>query len=306
MKISIVTPSFRRAEYLADTMRSVIGQKGDFELEYIVQDGGGSTETARVLEALELEARRTRYGPRFSMRAYIEEDDGMYSAINRGFCRATGDVLAWINSDDMYHPYALETVAQIFDQFPDVHWISGIPNSYNRFGSRVGFDTFPNAYPKEFVAAGYCDVEFLAHGFNWIQQESTFWRRSLWEQAGPLNEKLRFAADFYLWKAFAQKTDLVKVYSFLGGFRVHGDQFTGEASNYRSELEVVSPPEGLRQLRNRLEEHPSDRWRYLSVEDDARQRLEREFGLRREQLCGRTLRWDFSQEKWMLRWELML
>jgi glycosyltransferase involved in cell wall biosynthesis len=286
-------------------MRSVLRQRGDFELEYIVQDGGGCAETASQLEAFEIESRRAGNGSRVSMRAFIEEDEGMYSAINRGFSRATGDVFAWINSDDMYHPYALATVARIFDQFPDVHWITGIPNSYNRFGARVGYDTFPDAYPQGFVAAGYCDVNFIEHGLNWIQQESTFWRRSLWEQAGPLDEKLRYASDFLLWKSFANVTDLVKVYSFLGGFRVHDDQFTSDESNYRNELRDVRAPDGLRQLRSRLAECPGDHERYLSVDHAARQSLEREFGLQREQLCGRTIRWDFAREEWVLRWDLM-
>ena len=229
----------------------------------------------------------------------------MYSAVNRGFNRSSGDVLAWLNSDDLYHPYALATVAHIFEKFPDVNWITGIPNSYNRSGARVGFDEFPTSYPKDFVSAGFCDVNFLSCGLNWIQQESTFWRRSLWEQAGPLNEMLRYASDSYLWREFAKRTDLVKVYSFLGGFRVHGDQLTSDTSNYRGELEVVSAPDGLRRLREWLTQNPLDREYYLAFENAAQSRLEKDFGLRREQLCGRVIRWDFGQEKWVLQWELM-
>ena len=306
MLISIVTPSYRRPDFLADTVESVIHQKGGFELEYIIQDGGGCDRTKKLLEKLQLESRLTPNAARRRMTVYSEPDDGMYAAINRGFSRASGDILAWLNSDDMYHPFALDTVCRIFSQHPSVMWITGIPNSYNQEGARTGFDAFPNAYSRPFVEAGYYDVKFLQYGFNWIQQESTFWRRELWEQAGPLNESLRYAADFFLWRSFAKYTDLVKVYSFLGGFRVHGNQFTADASRYRTELPQVEPPAGLRDFVKLVKSDPSAKARYLGVDEESQQRLQQRFGLRRPQLCGRTIRWRHHENSWRLQWELIV
>ena len=104
---------------------------------------------------------------------------------------------------------------------------------------------------KAVASSGYSNdpviTKFRKYGFNWVQQESTFWRRSLWEKAGGrLDDRFKYAADFFLWREFAKHTDLVKVSSFLGGYRSHGDQVTGDPEVYRDELPGVGkPPAGL-------------------------------------------------------------
>jgi glycosyltransferase involved in cell wall biosynthesis len=93
MKFTIVTPSYNQGRFIERTVRSVLEQEGDFQLEYLVIDGGSTDETVSVLE---------RYRDRLS---YISEpDEGQSEAINKGFARATGDVVAWLNSDDVYLP----------------------------------------------------------------------------------------------------------------------------------------------------------------------------------------------------------
>lgn len=305
MKISIVSPSYKRIDYFENTIDSILSQKGDFDLEYIVQDGGGDDRIKALLEKTSLQALRV-HKDRKEFSFYIEPDNGMYDAINRGFSRASGDIFAWLNTDDMYHPYALSTVARIFAQFPEVHWITGIPNSYNIDGARVGFDTFPPACSRTFLQQGFYDVKFVANGFNWIQQESTFWRRDLWQKAGPLNSNLKYAADFHLWQKFAQHTELVKVHSFLGGFRVHENQLTNDPDQYRSELPDVSAPEGLKLLVSHLKKNPGDRGVFLTPDDGAQKRLNDTYGLKREELCGRTIRWSHQKQTWQLNWELIL
>ena len=304
MRISIVTPTFERVEYLNQTIESIVTQKGDFELEYIIQDGGSGTEVLDLLRSWEMRLAHSEFTPgckRLEFRVHSEPDNGMYEAINKGFSRATGDVMAWLNSDDMYHPYALQSVAAIFRKFPDIQWLTGIPNSFSETGSRTGFDTFPAAYSRKYLGLGCYDVAYVKSGFNWVQQESTFWRKSLWEKAGAqLSSRYRYAADFHLWQQFARHTDLVKVYTFLGGFRVHSNQITANPSLYRHELpDIPPPPASLAFLKRLFERLPATRRLFFN------RRRGMPFlnllGLRFGDLTGRTVEWSFPENDWIIR-----
>jgi glycosyltransferase involved in cell wall biosynthesis len=303
MRISIITPTFNRVEYLEDTIESVVTQKGDFELEYIVQDGGSGNELLDLVDFWKARVARGDFDggcSRIDFRVYSEPDEGMYDAINKGFVRATGDILAWLNSDDMYHPYALQAVTQIFRKFPDVQWLTGIPNSFNESGSRAGFDPFPAAYSRKYVGLGYYDVAYIKCGFNWIQQESTFWTRSLLEKAGArLPSRYRYAADFHLWQEFARHADLVKVNSFLGGFRVHKNQITADPGLYRSELpQTASPPKSLSVLKKLLDNAPESRRLFFNRRKGAP--FLNLFGLNFTDLTGRTVEWSFQNNDWAM------
>ncbi len=304
MKISIITPTFQRATYLNETIGSVLSQKGDFSIEYIVQDGGSGPEVLRILQDWDARVKQGRFSPRCSgidFKYFVEKDRGMYDALNRGFSKSSGDVLAWINSDDMYHANAFSVAAQIFEKFPDVCWLTGIPNSYNQYGSRTGWDLFPAAYSREFIKRGYYDVKFKKHGFNWIQQESTFWRRSLWEKAGGrLDDRFKYAADFVLWQELARFTDLVKVYSFLGGYRLHGDQVTGDPDVYREELPGIGkPPAGLKFLDNTFRNFPFSRRLFFNRAKGFP--FIPLLGLKWEWLRGRIIEWSYREKDWKLR-----
>jgi glycosyltransferase involved in cell wall biosynthesis len=301
MKISIVTPSFQRATYLDDTIESVLSQKGDFSIEYIIQDGGSGADVLEILDKWDKKIKQGKFIPKcnnIQFRYFIEKDRGMYDAINKGFSKTSGDVIAWINTDDMYHPFAFNTVVQVFKKFPDVHWITGIPNSYNHYGSRSGWDQFPAAYSREFLARGYYDVKFLEYGFNWVQQESTFWRRTLWEKAGgKVNCQYKYAADFFLWQEFAKHTDLVKIHSFLGGYRFHGLQATASPEAYRKELPGINPPpKGIKVLRKILRNFPYTRKLFFNERRGGP--FIRLLGLRWKWLIGRTIVWSFQTSDW--------
>lgn len=306
MKFLIVTPSFNRVEYLDDTIRSVVSQKGDFEIEYIIQDASDDPATIKLLKdwkqrerAGELETRCRK----LSLKIFFEKDQGMYDAINRGFAAGTGDIMAWINSDDMYYPGAFQAVAQVFDRFREVGWITGIPNSFNAFGSSVGFDSWPPVYSRKFIRQGYYDVANHRSGFNWIPQDCLFWRSSLWEKAGgSLNPKYKQAADFHLWQKFAGITDLVKVYAFLGGYRFHGEQFTANPENYRAELpKRPRLPRGYLFLRWLFGVFPS--WKRSVLRRTWFLRLLR---LRRPWLMGRLIKWHPTRQEWILQQRTIL
>ena len=248
-KISIITPVYNRVGMIEQTIQSVISQ--DYpNLEYIIIDGGSTDGTVDVIrkyadnEAIRREddkAIRQENGesevpashlitssPNCLIKWLSEPDQGMYHAIMKGMAMATGDILAWINSDDMYHPNALHIVGQIFAQLPEVEWLTGIPTLYNAEGLCV--KTFPTQY--------WSWERFKRGDFRWLQQESTFFRKSLFDRVGGLNMQYHLAADFELWCKMFQVSKLYSVNTILGGFRQHGDQLSVGGQN-RYETEVL-------------------------------------------------------------------
>jgi glycosyltransferase involved in cell wall biosynthesis len=199
-KISIVTPSFNQAAYIENTIKSVLDQ-GYENLEYIIIDGGSTDGSRDIIR---------KYEGRLSY-FVSEPDKGHGNALNKGFQRSTGDIMAWINSDDMYVPWAFKTVAEIFDAFPDVYWIVGITTMWNEKGAMIY-----TAYVHKNV------LDYLSGNFQWIQQESVFWRRSLWEKAGGcIDESYRFMVDGELWSRFFQHENLWHAHCVLSGYRTH-------------------------------------------------------------------------------------
>jgi len=301
MKISIVTPCHNRAAFLNEALASVMAQSGEFSIQYIIQNSGDSSEVREILDKWETRLSSGQFQYRcnhLELQVHHETDSGMYEGLNRGFARADGDVLAWLNSDDLYHPGAFQTVAEVFSRIPDAYWLTGIPNSFNSRGSRTGFDSYPRAYSREFIRRGLYRSENVNFGLNWIAQDGCFWRNSLWSQAGGhLEESLRFSADFDLWQRFSAHADLVKVNTFLGGYRCHGDQFTGDPANYISELPPYEPPPtGWMALHKWLINHPEDQRFFFNPEKGAP--WIQGFGLEWDWLVGRTVSFSFDSGLW--------
>ncbi len=212
--IAIVTPSYNQAQFLAETMESVLNQNYP-KLEYVVIDGGSSDGSVDIIR---------RYQSQLTYWV-SEPDGGQYDAINNGFARTTGEIMAWLNSDDKYTPWTFTVVADIFSAFPHIEWITSVhPISWNQHGQAVAVDFTGGFSRLSFVRGGNFPARG-SHGRRWIQQESTFWRRSLWERAGGrLETSLSLAADFELWARFYDHAELVGVGALLGGFRSHGAQ----------------------------------------------------------------------------------
>lgn len=220
LTISIVTPSYNQGRFLDDTIQSVLGQ-GYPSLQYVVMDGGSKDESPEILK---------RWGNRLAYWC-SEPDGGQYDAINRGFALTNGEVMGWLNSDDKYTPWALSVVAEIFETFPEVEWLTTLfPLRWDVKGRAV------RCAPR----TGFSKTSFLAgenlptgswYAPGWLQQESTFWRRSLWEKAGgKLDTRWKIAADFELWARFYEHAELYAVDTPLAGFRQHGDQKTSRQS----------------------------------------------------------------------------
>jgi GT2 family glycosyltransferase len=240
--ISIVTPSFNQGAFIERTIRSVLDQ-GYPRLQYIVQDGGSTDGTAAILE---------RYRGRLAWCA-SEPDKGQADAVNRGFRRATGDILAYLNSDDVLLPGALAYVANYFARHPHVDVVYGHRIVIDHEDCEVGRWVLP-AHDNE--ALGWCD---------YVPQETLFWRRRVWERiGGGLDEGFQFALD---WDLLLRLRDagakLARVPHFLAAFRLHPDQKTSARLHDLGAAEMnrlrrrchgrdVTPAEAIRHMRSYL------------------------------------------------------
>ena len=228
-RISIVTPSLNQARFIEATIKSVLIQ--DYpDLEYVVIDGGSTDGSVDIIR---------EYSDRLTYWSSTP-DGGQYAAINEGFSRTSGEIMAWLNSDDLFLPWTLDIVSEIFAAFPLVEWItSSFPLYWDAQGRAVDCRG-RRLYSRDAFMKG----ENLP-GANWfatghIQQESTFWRRSLWEKAGGhIDTSFELAGDFDLWARFFKHAELVGVEAPLGGFRRHGDQKTAhQMVHYLEEAKV--------------------------------------------------------------------
>jgi glycosyltransferase involved in cell wall biosynthesis len=203
-RIALVTPVFNSGRYIEQTIRSVLAQSYA-DLDYFIVDGGSTDGT--------IEAIRKYEGAISGWSS--EPDKGMYDAINKGFARTRGEIMGWISATDQLHVGGLSVVGSIFRDFPEVEWITGRCTVFNEQGAMTRVDPLMR----------WSRFRFLLGGSNrHIQQESTFWRRSLWEKAGGhLDAAWRYASDFELWVRFFRHAQLYTVDSLIGGFREHRD-----------------------------------------------------------------------------------
>ena len=197
--VSIVTPSFNQARYIEATIQSVLGQ--DYSpIEYIIVDGGSTDGTVEIIKNYE---RR--------LASWVSEPDkGQTDAINKGFARAKGDILAWINSDDTYEPGAVAAAVRYLQEHPDVGLVYGDCSFINESGGVIG----------KFNAA-QTDLPLLRRGYVHIPQQSAFFRADLWRQVGPLDTSFYFAMDYDLWTRLAARSDIKYVSQNWANFRLH-------------------------------------------------------------------------------------
>jgi len=199
-KISIVTPCYNSGKYLEETIMSVLDQKYP-NLEYIIIDGESKDNSVEIIKKYE-----------DSLTYWIsEKDNGMYEAIQKGFDKSTGEIMAWINADDLYHRKSFYIIAELFSKNTEINWLVGASAKWDEYGR--GADV---ARSRKFTR-----YDFLAGDFKWIQQESCFFRRSLWDKAGSYIDKtLQYAGDFELWLRFFRFERLYVTNALIGGFRI--------------------------------------------------------------------------------------
>jgi len=218
MKISIVTPSFNQGPFLERTIQSVLEQRGDFELEYIIFDGGSTDTTPEIL--------RRHEGRLFYK---IEPDKGQVDAINKGFQRATGDIVGWLNSDDVLQPGALSRVADAFKADAQLQWVHGRCDIIDE-NDRV-IRKWISAY-KNWCCRRYSYSRLVT--VNFISQMTVFWRRGLFERVGYLDPNLKLAFDYDFWLRLGKVGDPRYLRERQAGFRWYRTSKSG--ANYSAQF----------------------------------------------------------------------
>src|SRR5260221_2240680 len=218
-RITIVTPSYNQAEFLEETIRSVLLQ-GYPNLEYFIIDGGSTDHSLEIVQ---------RYAPWLG--GYVSEPDhGQSHAINKGLARSTGAILAWLNSDDTYEPGALVRVGRAFIDSPQAVLIFGKAYTMSRVGRRVGH-----------ASARVYDRRWLLEQGNSIPQPSAFISQDALRPVGPLDETLHFAMDSDLWFRLGDYGVVRFLPEFLSNQRIYPEAKTsaGDHRYYREVRQVI-------------------------------------------------------------------
>lgn len=202
-RIALVTPSFNQAPFVGSTVESVLSQNYP-DLAYVVQDGGSKDRTTEVLAG---------FGAKLQWTS--APDGGQTAAINAGFAKVEGDVMAYLNSDDILLPGSLAAVAHAFERYPEVDVIYSHRIIIDGAGDEIGRWVLPRHDPDVIRWADY------------IPQETMFWRRRVWDAVGPFDESFRYAMDWdFILRAHRAGFRFKRLPLFLGCFRVHEAQKT--------------------------------------------------------------------------------
>ena len=220
-KISIITPSFNQANFIEQTITSVLDQ-GYPDLEYIVMDGGSTDGTLDVLR---------KYGDRINW--ISEPDRGQSHAINKGLRLATGEVIAFLNSDDLYEPCTLLKVGEFFTFHPKASWLTGKCRIIDHEGHEIrkAITAYKNFWLN---LKSYRALLVL----DYISQPATFWRRKVIEQIGEFNENLRYAMDYDYSLRVGQLFKLWVLNEYLASFRIHPLSKAGSSAHRQFDVDL--------------------------------------------------------------------
>ena len=224
-KISIITPNYNYAHFLEETIRSVLLQEYP-NIEYIIIDGGSTDDSVKIIKKYE----------RWISYWETTSDKGSASAINRGFSKATGEIFAWLNSDDLLMPGCLKSVGKIMLKNPKVDFL---------YGDRINADAETNFIGVHFSRS-------IIGRFHWahcspLAQECCFWRRRLHEKVGKLREDIKTIYDHDLFmRMWKKKGRFLKTKNFLGIYRNHQATLTNCKSDVmQQEIQKMIREEGI-------------------------------------------------------------
>ena len=198
-KVSIVTPSYNQAQYLEEAIRSVLDQ--DYpNIEYLIVDGGSKDNSPAIIQ---------KYADRLAWWV-SEKDKGHADALNKGFSHATGEILAWMNSDDAYYPGAVAEAVAYLQEHPQVGMVYADADLIDITGRVAGkFASKQTSYRQ------------MLRGSVHIPQATTFFRADLWRQIGPLDLTLFFSFDYDFWVRLSKVSELAYVPRLWAKFRIH-------------------------------------------------------------------------------------
>jgi len=225
MKISVITPSYNQADFIKETLQSVAHQGFDGELEHIVIDGGSTDGTIDILK---------NHSPR--LKWISEKDNGQADAINKGVKLATGNLIGWLNSDDVYIEGALQQVCDFFNKNPNIKWAYGKCKIVDANGKEIwkSITTYKNLNLKKFSYNSLLRE-------NYISQPAVFFRKEIFTELGPLNPGLNYAMDYDLWLRFGKKYPAGVIPEYLACFRRHqtSKSDTGFKAQFLEQFQVA-------------------------------------------------------------------
>lgn len=214
-KISIVTPVFNGEKYIEECMCSIMNQHYS-NYEHIIVDGGSTDNTLSIIK---------KYKNKYNLTYISEKDNGMYDAIVKGFKMSSGEILAWLNSDDIYMPWAFSVMNACING--KTEWCTGLEAHQNENGI-LYYVSNQRGYVQKWIKNG-----LYGPCLEFIQQESTFWSRRLWDRCNSsCISKYKLCGDFLLWKQFANETKLYSVNTVISCFRYHDGQLSQNLKKY--------------------------------------------------------------------------
>lgn len=202
MKITVVTPSYNQGIYIKRTIDSVLSQ-GIEDLEYIVMDGGSTDETVDILKS---------YGDQIIWKS--EKDKGQTDAVNKGIKASHGEIIGWLNSDDIYYPGAIKKVLEVFEKHPEVNVVYGNANHIREDDSFI-----EEYYTEDFDYERLKDICFIC-------QPSLFFRRSVVDKYGYLDDKLQYCMDYDYWLRLGKGERFYRLNELIAGSRLYDDNKT--------------------------------------------------------------------------------
>jgi len=221
MKISIVTPSLNQGGFIEDTIRSVISQQGNFDLEYIIMDGGSTDSTLSIIRRYGKLINSKKFNPkcnRLSFKWFSEKDRGQSHAINKGFRMAKGDIINWLCSDDMLEKGALQEVARFFESNDDAEVVYGNGLEIDEKGKIL--KTYKGA---DFSRSDLIRVWSRAYSKFHIAQPSVFVKRGILRKHGFLNEKNHLCMDYEWYLKINQGSKFHYIDRMLSRNHFHGN-----------------------------------------------------------------------------------
>lgn len=223
-KITIITPSYNQGHYIEETIQSVVNQEYP-NLEYIVMDGGSTDNTVEILK---------RYDG--DIKWFSEKDNGQSDALNKGLRMATGDIVAFINSDDYYEPNSLLTIGHLFTKSPKVDWVTGRCHNIDQSGKKIR--RFIGLYKDFWLNLKSYKVLLV---LNYISQPATFWRKEVLEKIGFFDEGLHYSMDYDYWLRVGKEYRLHFVNKYLANFRIHPTSKAGSSARgqFDASLEIA-------------------------------------------------------------------
>lgn len=219
-KVSIITPSYNQADYIERTIKSIVSQ--DYpNIEYIIMDGKSTDNSVDIIKKYDKKLKWTS-----------EKDSGQSEAINKGLRQATGDIVAFLNSDDMYEPGAIKKVVDFFNDNPDVKWAYGKCKIIDSNDNEI---RKPITIYKNLMLSKYSYSKLLSE--NFISQPATFWRREIHDEFGYFDEDDHWCMDYQFWLRIGDKYPAGVISDYLADFRYHTDSKSGQEDKVKFQEE---------------------------------------------------------------------